>query len=70
MRECYPATLVVLKMNEKEEEHRQELTRVTAQLDQVSFELAQLRKTSAEAEEKNRGIIAKLDREVNWILLI
>lgn len=52
-------------MNEKEDQHRQELTNVTSQLDQVTFELSQLRKSSAESEEKSRAIIAKLEREMS-----
>ncbi|XP_054284596.1 protein phosphatase 1 regulatory subunit 21 [Macrosteles quadrilineatus] len=52
-------------MNEKEDQHRQELTNVTSQLDQVTFELSQLRKSSAESEEKSRVIIAKLEREMS-----
>lgn len=56
---------VLLKMNEKDEQHRQELSNVTSQLDQVSFELAQLRKCSEEADEKSRSVIARLERELS-----
>jgi len=52
-------------VNEKEDQYRQELANVTSQLDQVSFELSQVKKISAEAEDKNRTIIGKLERELS-----
>lgn len=55
----------VFKINEKEDQHRQELSNVTSQLDQVSFELSQLRKTSSESEEKSKVQLAKLERELS-----
>ncbi|XP_046687946.1 protein phosphatase 1 regulatory subunit 21 isoform X2 [Homalodisca vitripennis] len=52
-------------MNEKEDQHRQELTNVTSQLDQVSFELSQLRKNSSDMEQKSKSVVAKLERELS-----
>lgn len=51
-------------MEEKEDEHRQEVANLTAQLDKVSLELSQLHKSSSEAEEKCKTSVTKLEREL------
>lgn len=62
---AFNSVSVWLKVNEKDEQHRQELSNVTSQLDQVSFELAQLRKCSEDADEKSRSAVARLERELS-----